>query len=475
MSWQTIVKENNLEVAVIDTKQLLVDNPNTRIDSDFFRRSFLEDDEAVKAKKWSYLGDVSKSIINFGAYSLTNQIEFLEEGVPYINVGDIKENNILVDNAKKIDEKLSATVLKKSLAIEGQVLLTIAGTIGNASVAYGLPKNTNSNQAIANITLNDDVSPFYVSTYLNSRYGKSQTGRLTISSVQPNLLLTQVKLIKIALPTKPFQDAVEKAYKSYQSLVIKSAQIYKEAEQMLLKEINLEGYKGTDEAISVRNFSEALADNRFDAEYWQPDYDVILGTLSKYKKGVSTIGKEFKQLKGNFKAEKDKEYNYVEIGDVNVSTGEVESNAVIGAELPANAKIKFGKRQLITSKVRPNRGATAILDNHEGYIGSGAFTVLTEQDNINLETLMVYLKARPIRELLLRYNTGTSYPVITDSDVLNLPIPLIDKTLQKKISDLVSVSAKERQEAKELLEKAKRAVEIFVEKDEKEALAFISK
>lgn len=89
--WQTIVKENNLEVAVIDIKQLLVDNPNLRIDSDFFRKSYLHDDEVVRTKKWAYLGDVSKSIINFGAYSLTNKIEFLEKGVPYINVGDIKK------------------------------------------------------------------------------------------------------------------------------------------------------------------------------------------------------------------------------------------------------------------------------------------------------------------------------------------------------------------------------------------------
>jgi hypothetical protein len=50
---------------------------------------------------------------------------------------------------------------------------------------------------------------------------------------------------------------------------------------------------------------------------------------------------------------------------------------------------------------------------------------------------------------------------------------LIDKSVQKKISELVSVSAKERQEAKVLLEKAKRAVEIFVEKDEKEAMDFL--
>ncbi len=88
---------------------------------------------------------------------------------------------------------------------------------------------------------------------------------------------------------------------------------------------------------------------------------------------------------------------------------------------------------------------------------------------------MVYLKTKPVRELLLRYNTGTSYPVITDTDVLKLPLPLIDKQLQKKISELVSVSAQEKEKAKILLEKAKRAVEIFVEKDEKEALAYLQK
>ena len=121
----------------------------------------------------------------------------------------------------------------------------------------------------------------------------------------------------------------------------------------------------------------------------------------------------------------------------------------------------------------------AILDNHIGYIGSGAFTVLIEQASIRcetpFETLMVYLKARPIRELLLRYNTGTSYPVITGKDILNLPIPMIDKTVQTKISELVGTSSKERQEGRALFEKAKQAFGIPVERDDKSALDFIAK
>lgn len=144
-----------------------------------------------------------------------------------------------------------------------------------------------------------------------------------------------------------------------------------------------------------------------------------------------------------------------------------------GKELPANAKIKFEKKQLITSKVRPNRGATAILNSHEGFIGSGAFTVLTESGNINLESLMVYLKTQPIRDLLLKYNTGTSYPVIIDSDILNLPIPLVDKSIQNKIAELVSNASKARKQSKRLLEKAKRGVEIFIEQDETKALEYL--
>jgi restriction endonuclease S subunit len=471
MSWQTIVKENKIDVSVINFKDL----ERERIDADFYSLSYLENEKKIKELNTEPLSDVC--VIRSGT-TPKDRDDYLTEGVILLKTTDIRNKPLsyganYYSISEEIDKKMKSTQLQ-----DADVLINIVGAsldvIGRvAIVPSGFPK-ANITQAMALIRSKDvNFTASYIFAFLLGKYGNLQAKRLARPTGQYNLNLQEVSAIRIPNADENLQKDIAKIIFKYQTQSEKSEQAYKEAERLLLKEINLEGYKGADEAISVRNFSEALADNRFDAEYWQPDYDVILETLSKYKKGVSTIGKEFKQLKGNFKAEKDNEYNYVEIGDVNVSTGEVEYNTIIGAELPANAKIKFGKQQLITSKVRPNRGATAILDNHEGYIGSGAFTVLAEQDNINLETLMVYLKASPIRELLLRYNTGTSYPVITDGDVLKLLIPLIDKTVQKKISELVSMSAKERQEAKVLLEKAKRAVEIFIEKDEEEALKYL--
>ena len=142
--------------------------------------------------------------------------------------------------------------------------------------------------------------------------------------------------------------------------------------------------------------------------------------------------------------------------------------------MPANAKITLEEKQLVTSKVRPNRGATAILDNHKGHIASGAFVVLKETGKVTLETLQVYLKTPFIRDLLLRYNTGTTYPTIAYSHILNLPLPLVDRGVQGTITEKVKQCNKERAEAKALLEKAKRAVEIFIEKDEQEALKYLA-
>ena len=77
------------------------------------------------------------------------------------------------------------------------------------------------------------------------------------------------------------------------------------------------------------------------------------------------------------------------------------------------------------------------------------------------------------KELLLKYNVGTSYPVIKDDDVLNLVIPIIDISIQNKIEEKIKKSFLLKEESKRLLDLAKKAVEIAIEKDENEAMKFM--
>ncbi|MGC8964307.1 MAG: hypothetical protein ACP5KI_02940 [Brevinematia bacterium] len=58
--------------------------------------------------------------------------------------------------------------------------------------------------------------------------------------------------------------------------------------------------------------------------------------------------------------------------------------------------------------------------------------------------------------------------------VKRLQIPLLPLSTQQKIAQLVQKSHEARKKAKELLEVAKRAVEIAIESDENKALEYIS-
>ena len=84
------------------------------------------------------------------------------------------------------------------------------------------------------------------------------------------------------------------------------------------------------------------------------------------------------------------------------------------------------------------------------------------------------LRTNIYKELLLKYNVGTSYPVIKDDDVLNLVIPIIDISIQNRIEEKSKKSFLLKEDSKQLLDLAKKAVEIAIEKDENEAIKIIN-
>jgi len=67
----------------------------------------------------------------------------------------------------------------------------------------------------------------------------------------------------------------------------------------------------------------------------------------------------------------------------------------------------------------------------------------------------------------------TSYPVIKDDDILNLKIPIIDLDIQNKIENKIKTSFQLKAESKNLLDLAKRAVEVAIEEGEDVAMEMI--
>lgn len=468
-----------MQYSIVGYKDVLIDNPLFRIDSEFFRKDYLTYENIIKKQNWDYLGNLSKSIINFGAYSLCNQINFVDDGVPFLNVGDIKENEIDYLSSKKIEQEISTKVLNKSLVKDGQVLLTIAGTIGNAAVAYKTPKHTNSNQAIANITLNS-LSPFYLSIYLTCKYGKSQTNRLTISSVQPNLLLTQVKQIKVFVPSVKFQLLIESIYKDSFNIKEKTNEFYKLAENLILQELDLLNWQPKHNLWTVKAFSDTQQSQRMDAEYYQPKFETILNAIQNYSNGwdnLSDVVSTKKCVEVGSEAYTEDGIPFVRVS--NLGKFEInENNQQYISETSykeLSEKFQPQKGEILLSKDGTAGIAYYLSEEPKKMIPSGGILRLKVKNKEYLpEYVTLVLNSLIVQEQIERVSSGALIKHWLIDQINNTVIPKLEIEKQKEIVAKIQESFKCREQSKQLLEIAKRGVEIAIEQEEEIATTWIN-
>ncbi|MDI6735699.1 MAG: restriction endonuclease subunit S, partial [bacterium] len=260
-----------------------------RIDAECFKPIHLQTENLIAKKCHESIGCLSESVINFGAYSLCNFIEFLDNGMPFIVTEDIKNNIIDTAHLHYISKDVHK-ILYKSYCRSGQVLLTMAGAYLGQSAVYYLDFEASSNQAIAKITLKQNsIEPFYLSTFLNCIYGQSQIERFRTGTGQPNLNLGLIQTIKIPCLNETFQAFIKQITLKGIDFHKQSKNLYNQAEQILLSELGLLNWKPKHRLSFVKNFSDTDTAGRIDAEYFQPKYEEIVDAI-KSSKNYACLG-----------------------------------------------------------------------------------------------------------------------------------------------------------------------------------------
>ncbi|OHC03793.1 MAG: hypothetical protein A3H23_00640 [Planctomycetes bacterium RIFCSPLOWO2_12_FULL_40_19] len=346
--------------------------------------------------------------------------------------------------------------------------------IGRVSIIPEGFEAANITQAMALLRSkpNARVIPGYLFCFLRSRFGLVQVYRTARPTGQYNLNLQELSSFVIPLLSLELQNAIQEFVAQAAEKQAKSFECYYQAEQLLLSELGLQDWKPALALAYTRNYSQAARARRVDAEYFQPKFDEVVRYISVYH--PQRLSKLATQIIEAAKFDERQKYRYIEISDVNTSNGEVGYTERELKDLPPNAKIKVKGSELIVSKVRPTRGAIGVVpdDCRDNGVCSSAFVVLDVPSPVR-EFLQVYLRSVIGRTLLEQPCKGTSYPTIDDTDVNALPVPTIATQTQALISDMVSRSRHARREAKAILEKAKRAIEIAIEEGEDKAMEFI--
>jgi len=449
------IKNNMSQISTIQYSDVL---EARRFDAEYFKPEYLEIERILKVDNKT-LEDFNVKIYH------PNEIkrEYVEKnGILFVRAQNVRPLKFDLSNKVYISKE-DAEKLKKNSILKKDILMTRTGAnFGQACLFNENIKAIASSHAF--VIKSGNINPYLLVVFFNTKYGRNMINKGMYGGLQPEITPTFLIKIPFLNFSRSFQLQIEEIVKSAHQKQTISKKLYREAENLLLEELGLLDYAPRNTLTFETTKKEVDEATRFDAEYFQPKYEEIISYIENYDGGLDTVKNQFNQNKTLSKKKKEF-YNYIEISDVDISNGEIVSNKIETKSIPANGKRKLFKNDLLISKVRPYRGAISFIDSEvENLLGSGAFTVLQEKTDYKKEVLMIFLKTVFIKELLLRYNCGTSYPVIKDEDILNLKIPLFKPEIQKQIAEKVQENHKLRKESKELLEEAKRKVEEKIEK-----------
>jgi hypothetical protein len=444
-----------------------------RIDSEYYQPKYIALGELYKRGRWLPI----RKYLALCEYGIS--IERNEDGNGYkiFRMDDLK-NGFAFDYEMKyapIDE----TTFQKFRLEYNDILFNRVNSeefVGRTGI-YKLTGDYVFASYLVRLRTNRAMSPDALNLFLNSKYGVLSIRRLSRRAVnQANVNAQELQSILMPCFSQVFQDLLTQFSERSWQLYSEAERLYAQAEQLLLSELGLQDWKPQHTLTYVRNYSQVARARRMDAEHFQPKYDELRAHIRNYPHGylkitdIATISDETIDPR----AHPEDDYRYIELADINQVIGTIESaNEIKGKDAPSRARMLLRSGDVIASTIEGSLDKVALVtEEYRGAIGSTGFFVLRPR-TVASGYLLALTKSLVVREQMRCQSSGTILTAVPAKSLANIIVPNIPPEKRDGIAALVQQSHAARREAKALLEKAKRAVEIAIEENEERAMEFI--
>lgn len=401
-------------------------------------------------KKITHLPKIQSAVCYDLAHSLTN---FLEKG----------EHTCKIESTKKIAKKGDFIISRLRSYLKEMSIVPEENKLQLFSTEYLIYRTKNKD-----LFSNNSLMAFCMSEYVQTILKFSQYG-----TEHPRFYEFVLNNIKIPKSVENTNSELTLLLNNALNSKQKADNLYSEAKNILLKELNLLNYKPEHKLFFEKNLSDTVSAERMDAEYFQPKYDEIIKHIKNYKNGFDKLENLVNINDKNFNPKSNEIYKYVELANISINgetTGCAENK---GKDLPSRARRLIKLNDLIVSSVEGSLDKIAIINEElENSLCSTGFYILASQI-LNSETLLMFFKSIAGQMQLKRGCKGTILTAIPKEELEKIVIPKIDNAIQQKIKEYIQKMYKARQTSKLLLKTAKKAVETAIEKDEPTAFKFI--
>ncbi len=188
--------------------------------------------------------------------------------------------------------------------------------------------------------------------------------------------------------------------------------------------------------ISIVPIEDLFVSERWDSEFNRPYFRELEAKLLKI---CSNKVSHYADLSINmFEPRRVNKFNYIEISDIDLTTGETKFKEIDAENTPDRAKYRMQGGEILVSTVRPNRSNVGLLPiNSRGFVASSGFAPLLAKNEKWRSYLFVWFKLPFIKDWLDKYSKASMYPAVNSSDILNTPLFIPNEKLLSEVHSLI--------------------------------------
>lgn len=469
-----------LEITEILLSKALYLNDTFRIDAEYFSKYYLMLLKKLNQLSLDYIETncfVTDGIHESIDFDEASSINLISAKSPKKNYFDLSGNGYI--------SKAQHNANPRTALQNNDIIISTVGTIGNVAVVDEsiLPANSDRHVGIIRIN-NQKLRPYYLSTFLLSKYGYFQSIRESTGNVQLNLFIYRIKKILVFNASNSFQEHVERVCIIAKQNSEQAIKLYQQAEALLLKELGLANFKPIEQAVNIKLFKESFASTgRLDAEYYQPKYESTIHKIksSNYKKLIQLVSIKKSIEPGSEVYDTTEGIPFIRVSDyskMGITDPAVKLNLNYYHSNQEELNKLFPKKDTILFSKDGSIGIAYQVKEDLKAITSGAILHLNILDNIEdilPEYLTLVLNSFMVQMQAERDAGGSIINHWRIDQIEDVIIPIIPNSIQQQITELIQQSFTLKAQSEHLLEVAKQAVEIAIEQSEAAALDFINR
>ncbi|MGX2984506.1 restriction endonuclease subunit S [Helicobacter sp. 23-1048] len=245
----------HLELSVLSLSQVQKDNESKRIDSEYFKKEYLENEARLLNLNPIQLKDTDISI-KHPAEIQRNYVDS-ENGVWFFRTQNLRPLFIDSESNQVFISKQDAKRLAKNLIQKDDILITRTGANCGDCAVYNIDIETIASSHIL-IAKNSFFNQCFLAVFLNTQYGKKQINRGIYGGLQPEIAPYYLKNIYVPQFPQDFQLEIQNLVQDSHKALEDSKALYKEAENLLYEALGLDSHNPL-ESLQTYCHTESVA------------------------------------------------------------------------------------------------------------------------------------------------------------------------------------------------------------------------